>query len=231
MRIYIPTVRPPHQHMSFWQLANAGLEPILVTDERTPGASLHTGKVSIAEKRQFILAHAGKRKFCMIDDDILIKRMLSNGKIVNAAPADIRKLFLKTMPALLDKYAHGGIHPRLWAAPTVRRRYAVSVGHYRQALFYNPMLFNAPLRFEGNTGEDIWALAQLCMQGLDWFVYNGCIIEEHEPKGEPDRWTMQEKYDDVKVIAARLHPAFVGRGRGGVRIKFKHLLEYHRRKS
>lgn len=228
MRIYIPTVRKPEQMLAYWQLLEAGLRPIVVVDkmmQQYEGAdTLAIGrKVNIAQKRQFIMEHAGMQPFCMVDDDLVFRKVQHNGRIRACMPSELWALFSVLIPDLLKRYAHGGVHPRLFVNSTLAYGYpyCTTRRHYRQVLCYNPKLFNSPVAYPTDTAcsEDIWALVQLCMQGLDWFLITGYVTEEKEPKREPDRWTMTYKYRVIRRLLRRVPPQFTRRISVGVKNK------------
>lgn len=235
MNIYIPTIRARQYQTTFNQLNAAGLRPILVPDEQcfmgdnTIDAQVLTfpklkGK-GIAAKRQAIMEYEGAKPFCMIDDDIVLQRVRKDGHIVPAKAQELKRLFTKTLPRLLTKYAHGGIGQRLFINSTFDNGYPYHVtrGHYRQVLCMNPALFKRPVNYEFDSCEDLWMFTQLCMEGLDWFTYNGFCINERNSKAAPPTWSMEHKSRVMREIFARVPHDFIAKGRNGNRVEFRKL--------
>jgi hypothetical protein len=195
LRVVIPTVRAIEDQLAAEQLDAANIPFIL-----------DTGPEPIPEKRQRILWEAGNEPVVMVDDDMLFYKVSHDGHAARADDADLRNLFQRQLPSLLLSFAHGGIQQRLFANVRTARGYPYirTAAHYRQVLCYNPSLFKRPVQFTGPTGEDLWMLAQLAQQGLDWFLVTSFAITEKEPRGEPERWTFEQKKRDLAAHCAKL---------------------------
>lgn len=235
MNIYIPTIRAGEHQRTFHQLAAAGLRPWLVPDTHDfPGNGMFKGNVvtfpgingkGIAAKRQAILEHSGMLPFCMIDDDLTLKRVLKNGKIIDASANELNTLFTIKLPKLLTKYAHGGIGQRLFINSTFKYGYPhhVTHGHYRQVLCFNPALFGGPVKYEFDSCEDLWVFTQLCMQGRDWFTVNSFCIQEKNSKAAPPTWSIEHKRAVMDNLFRQVPKEFVSMSERGKRIAFRKL--------
>jgi hypothetical protein len=189
--------------ISYWQLEDAGLKPVLVVDESDP---YHYRKFrhvrvrvkGIAAKRQWILDEtAGPH--AQLDDDLILNKVTRSGTVKLATKKELQYLFTEMLPSLMEKFAHGGLHGRGFVNYAAKQHYpyAVNRGRYFRFLAYNRSRFVKPLQFRSSknkTAEDVYSQIDLAMQGLEWFtVVSYCYAEKEYG---PERWTQEQKKAD-----------------------------------
>lgn len=215
LKIYIPTHgRADGPQSAYHQLEAAGLEPMLVVD-RSEADKYDSKKYSfyaadvrgIAQKRQWIVDHAGKKKFVQIDDDMTIAMVHHvDGRclIQKDPPPRILKAEFALLDSLLDDYAHGGFHTRAFVNHAAQP-YITNRGYYRQIMAFNPRLWGMPApRYVGNTAEDVRFMLQIIERGLDYFLITSSCMIEVVPKGQKQtwsHWTQDEKNKDMVKLA------------------------------
>jgi hypothetical protein len=225
LKIYIPTHgRADGPQSAYHQLNAAGLDPMLVVDESE--AHLYDRKryrlyaapvKGIAAKRQWIVEHAGNKKFVQVDDDMTIAMVdfVFDGDGVSVdysekcrivkdpSPAFVKRQFAM-MDGMLDDYAHGGFHTRAFVNHAEQPR-VLNRGYYRQIMGFNPKLWGKPApRYGGNTAEDVRFMLQLLERGLDYFLITSSCMIENVPKGQKktwSHWTQDEKNKDMVALA------------------------------
>lgn len=215
LRIYIPTLGRPNSQEAYNQLDAAGLKPVLVLDETdaapyTGYRQLRVAVKGIAQKRQAIVEHAGKRKFAMLDDDIVIKAvdfdMLEKCEISLPSSARLTQEFERAED-LLDQYAHGGVHTRHFVN-YAKQPYELNRGYYRQVAFFNPKLMGRVPRYTGETAEDVRFMVALLEQGLDYFIMTSCCMTEVKDKALPTHFRQEQKNKDMRDLGDE-YPKFV----------------------
>jgi hypothetical protein len=94
----------------------------------------------------------------------------------------VNQLFTKTLPKLLEKYAHGSVHSRAFANYAAQHYYPYALNRDRciRVLCYNKDLFKKPVKFYGKSTADFTMMVQLLKQGLDWFMVTEICTSEKE---------------------------------------------------
>lgn len=218
IRIYIPTHNRNTEQRAYHQLDQAGLRPVLVVDV-TDDADykgfrvLRASVKGIAQKRQWILDHAGPLLHVQVDDDItfsLVEHVGGKCLISPASNKQCKHLFEELAPAMLETFAHGGMHTRHFVNGKAQP-YVQNSGYYRQVAFFNPRLFKGEVAYwpaKLKTSEDISIMLQLIRQQLPWFLITQYCMVEKEPRGQPQTWSQELKDKDYKAFihANKLEP-------------------------
>lgn len=237
MKIYIPTLGRPDEQPAYEQLNRAGLEPWLVVDKSDCSdysryRSLEASVRGIAEKRQWIVEHAGRQKFCMIDDDMTIGIVYRSGDVCtidrHPTPGKVRGQF-EAANKLLNTFAHGGVHTRHFVN-YAKQPYETNRGYYRQIMFFNPALVPRMPAYVGYTAEDVRFKIALLEQGLDYFIMTSCCMLETKAKSLPTHFTQDSKNKDMRALGAE-YPDHVRKTKDGrITLSYSGILKAAKKK-
>lgn len=235
MKVYIPTRSRPNSQRAHAQMTAAGLKPILVVDEDQ--LDLYKGfKVvptakggGIAGARQTALAHAGKAKHAVFDDDttlaaVDVDRRTGKVTIVNEPTPKRVAQEMERAEDMLDSFAHGGVHTRHFvnyaAQPFVTNR-----GYPRQIMFFNPRLIPTLPEYVGETAEDVIFFIKCLEQGLDYFLLTSCCMIEKKSKEVRTHFTQEGKNKDMLALGAQYEKYVRPTADGRITLSYSKILK------
>lgn len=225
MNILIPTYGRVERQETLRQLLAAGLNPILVVQERELDlyAEHHGGDVvimalpdtirTIAPTRQYILDVLAEDRFCMVDDDLYFyaRRKDDRTKLREITPLELHAAF-DDMDNVLKAYSHAGFAAREGANRNTHEfmentRIMRVLGYNRGALNEHGIRFD-----QMEVMEDFHVALSLLERGLPNLVLNNYAHNQAGGSGDSggcSHFRTPELQARNAQLLADLHPGFV----------------------
>lgn len=225
MQIFIPTYGRSSNQPTFHTLQDAGLNPILVIQDRErhlPAFASMTQNIlvlpnhirTIAPTRQYILDnYVSEEAFCMVDDDLVFfhRRTDDPTKLRDITQAELYKAFTEMEMHLNKGIAHVGFAAREGANRNVEQ--FVDNTRIMRVLGYNARVLNkVGLRFDDmEVMEDFHVALTLLEHGYPNMILNDYAHNQagSGAAGGCSHFRTPELHAENAEKLARLHPRYV----------------------